>query len=196
MKPYEKEIHEKLRKELQNDFLDLSEKDIGILKSSIRKSINNKINRSKCKICGETTKKANSHNIPQSSLRVLASDGKVLSLSNAIVDSSYFIHKVDPGLLQAQTFNTICLKCENERFSEYENDAIKESVPYNQHQLNQVELKILLFMSYNKEYTFHYFDMVSENIKTRISNIEKANYLATDIKQINLDFLGEELGQV
>ena len=82
---------------------------------------------SKCLFCGQNTSKfCNSHSMPASFLRNIATDGKVYT-TNKIIDLPLL--DTEEGVNKSGTFQVICRSCDSEIFQEYENPSSYEAKP-------------------------------------------------------------------
>lgn len=97
-----------------------------------------------------------------------------------------FIYNLNPGISQTQTFRLLCEKCETTKFTSYENHNLINSVPFNNHQYAELELKINIF-TYNLKLSNHYFyEIAFENINKDIEFVNKSNFLNPDVRKLNL----------
>ena len=185
-------LFKEIDKELGNKLFDYTRQEIGVLKTQLRDKINARLDREKCTVCLSSQGKANSHNIPISVLRNISSNGYLSSSAEHIIDNNkkIFIFPSRTGIGSTQTFNIICSVCENTLFIDYENDAIENSVPYNNNQYNQLELKILLYMTFYKKYIYQFHSIANENISSQIDFVVKSAFLSDEVKMINLRYLG------
>lgn len=91
----------------------------------------------------------NSHTVPQSILKNIAINEKVYYYSNNILEMPY--EKKDKGLNEAGTFHLICRKCDNDIFTQYENEISIYGIKLSNKALRQIEMKNVLKMIYENK---------------------------------------------
>lgn len=91
----------------------------------------------------------NSHTVPQSILKNIVINEKVYYYSNNILEMPY--EKKDKGLNEAGTFHLICRKCDNDIFTQYENEISIYGIKLSNKALRQIEMKNVLKMIYENK---------------------------------------------
>lgn len=115
-----------------------------------------------CEYCGKTftdsqsTKRCNSHSIPQHCLKNISSDGKVNNINHFLRAPGM---KTETGLIQTGTFKLICRECDGrifkhyEDFSNYTEDLLTNyESPKSQMILNEIAMKDYLYLLYKEMY--------------------------------------------
>lgn len=110
-----------------------------------------------CLICGAPlSKPCYSHTVPQYCLREIAADGKVLTLSEILKTN---LTESKKGIKQAAIFRSVCRKCDNEFFKEYETPGALIDEPSDA-MLGQIAAKDLLRLIYKDRQELYTADLM------------------------------------
>lgn len=182
-------LYQEVKTKMGESLSSMSSKDFGLLRERAKKEVQERLGKKNCFLCGSNGKKANSHNIPAQILRNIADRGKLFILDKHIVDSQNHFFQFQPGINVTQTFFLLCEKCESNSFSQYENNAISNSVPYNNLQYSQLELKNTLYLVHHKEFLQQYFLVALERITQELDYITENHFLNDNYRTLLIRYL-------